>query len=164
MKIHTLEKIQFVALPRERVFSFFRDPLNLARITPPSLGFHILTPPPVPMHAGSIIDYTIRLAGFPVRWTTAIAEYDPPRRFVDVQLRGPYSFWHHTHEFEDAGEGTQMTDRVAYALPFGFIGGWIHTLAVKKQLAAIFEFRTAAVKKLLLEAGGGEDQNERKGT
>lgn len=147
MKIFLLEETQFIPRSRDVVFSFFQDPENLARITPPALGFLILTPGPIPMHAGSVIDYTIRISGLRLRWTTVISEYEPPAKFVDVQIRGPYSFWHHTHTFEEVPGGTRMTDQVRYALPFGPLGRLAQRLTVRKQIAAIFAHRRIAVER-----------------
>lgn len=156
MKIYLLEARQLIPGTRAAVFKFFQDPANLARITPPSLGFSILTPAPIPMHAGSVIDYTIQMAGLSLRWTTVIAEYDPPFKFADVQIRGPYSFWHHTHTFEEAPGGTMMTDSVRYALPFGPLGRLVNNLLVRKQVAGIFEYRKKAVDLLFSETPGSE--------
>lgn len=152
MKIHLLERKQHIGLPLEEVFDFFGRPENLSRITPLSLGFKILTPSPVKMQAGAVIDYTIRAAAIPLRWTTLISDYDPPRRFVDVQLRGPYSFWHHEHLFEAADGGTLVIDKVHYALPGGPLGDLVHVLFVKRQLEAIFDFRREQIMAALFRA------------
>ncbi|MCS6818271.1 MAG: SRPBCC family protein [Blastocatellia bacterium] len=142
MQIHRLFRQLWVRQPVETVFPFFERPENLAEITPPELGFELLTPSPVPMHMGALIDYRIRLLlGIPVRWTSYIAAYDPPRYFVDVQLRGPYSFWHHTHRFEPHQDGTLITDDVLYALPLGPIGDLAHRLWVERALRHIFDYR-----------------------
>jgi uncharacterized protein len=98
------------------------------------------------MNEGTLIDYTIRVAGINVRWATIIAHFDPPNRFVDVQLKGPYSFWHHTHEFFETDEGTVMTDTVKYAMPMGLIGRIVHRLFVQRQLEVIFNFRKERVE------------------
>jgi ligand-binding SRPBCC domain-containing protein len=141
MKVHILKQEQRIEAPLEQVFPFFSRPENLERLTPSSLGFQILTPSPIPMHVGAIIDYVVSVNGLPMRWTTAISEFDPPYRFVDVQLRGPYSFWHHTHTFEAEGGATLMRDEVRYALPAGPLGALAHGLLVRRQLNGIFEFR-----------------------
>ena len=153
MKIYTLHREQFVGRSLEEVFAFFSRPENLARITPASMGFEIITPPPIEMKAGALIDYTVRTWGVPVRWTTLIAEFVPPLRFVDVQLKGPYSFWHHTHRFEAVKGGTRITDEVRYALPLGPIGRLAHALMVKGQLDRIFRHRERAIEHLF---GAGE--------
>jgi ligand-binding SRPBCC domain-containing protein len=135
--------------PREEVFAFFERPENLQRLTPPSLGFRMLTPSVV-MREGALMDYTIRLLGVPVRWTTFIDSYDPPRAFSDVQLRGPYSYWHHTHRFESKDGGTLMTDEVRYLLPLEPVGR-IALPLVAWQLDRIFRFRSQAIRAVFPE-------------
>ena len=149
MKIYTLKRRQAIAQPRREVFKFFEKPENLEKITPGSVGFHILTPRPINMKAGTVLDYTIRVIGIPVRWTTLISDYDPPIQFRDVSLRGPYSFWHHTHTFEETEQGTVMTDEVRYALPFGPIGRLVHALFVRRQLNHIFDYRAEIIRDML---------------
>ncbi len=151
MKIHTLKRRQFLPRPLDEVFSFFKKPENLSLLTPSSLHFQILTPSPVPMNAGSVIDYIITVSGMEMHWTTVIAEYEPPYRFVDVQLRGPYAFWHHTHLFEAGDDGgVWMTDEVRYAMPYGWAGEFVHLLWVEKQLNRIFDFRAHIVAAFLV--------------
>lgn len=149
MKCYTLKRRQVIARPLQEVFSFFAQPENLAKITPDTVGFHMLTPLPIVMQSGIVLDYTIRVLGIPVRWTTLITAYDPPHRFCDVAIRGPYSFWHHTHTFEETDEGTLMTDEVRYALPFGIAGRIVHRLWVKRQLDHIFDFRARVIRQML---------------
>lgn len=142
MKIHLLERSQIVPVPLSEVFPFFAAPENLEAITPSTLGMRIITPGPLEMRAGAVFDYVVTMRGLPMRWTTLITQYDPPHSFVDLQLKGPYSFWHHTHRFEDLGNGqTRLIDEVRYALPLGPLGEMAHTLFVKRDLQAIFEFR-----------------------
>jgi ligand-binding SRPBCC domain-containing protein len=148
MAVHVLTREQLLPASPEEVFPFFGDALNLEAITPPWLGFRVVTPGPIEMAPGALIEYRLRLHGVPVRWRTTIAVWDPPRRFVDVQLSGPYRMWHHTHDFEPApapGGGTLMRDTVRYALPFGPLGELAQRLLVRRDLAAIFDFRRAAV-------------------
>jgi ligand-binding SRPBCC domain-containing protein len=146
MKLFILKRRQFVPSPLREVFAFFSKPENLAVLTPKNLGFDILTPSPVSMKEGTVIDYTIKIAGFPVRWTTLITSYEPPYRFVDLQLKGPYSYWHHTHTFTETNEGTFIDDEVRYGLPFGVFGLLAHALFVKRQLNAIFAQRGNVIK------------------
>ena len=145
MKVHTLSRTQRIPLPPEQVFSFFGDPGNLARITPSWLGFRILTPLPVEMKVGTLIDYSITWVILPILWRTLITTYRPPFSFVDEQLKGPYAYWHHAHEFRAVDGGTEMTDTVHYLLPGGILGHIAHTLVVRDQLAAIFDFRAKMI-------------------
>ncbi len=148
MKTYLLTRSQLVKKPLPEVFSFFEDPANLEQITPPQLGFHILTPQPIQMGKGLLIDYTVRVLGWPVRWSSLISEYEPLKKFVDVQVKGPYSFWHHTHRFQERPQGTLIEDEVRYSLPFGFLGRVAHGLFVGRQLNEIFEYR----KKVIAES------------
>ena len=145
MKIHTLERTQLIKRPIEEVFAFFERPENLAVITPPSLGFLILTPSPIRMQTGALIDYSVRILGVRMHWTTMISEYQPPFRFVDIQLKGPYTFWYHTHTFKEVEGGTEAGDLVRYVLPMGPLGTLMHNMVVKRQLAEIFDFRTRVI-------------------
>jgi len=152
MTIHTLTRRQFVPAPIADVFGFFSRPENLSKLTPPDLGFVILTPPPIAMEAGARIDYTIRFFGIGIRWTSLITAFEPGRSFVDEQLRGPYAFWRHSHRFEEAPGGTTVSDEVLYALPFGPVGALAHALVVGRRLASIFDYRGHAVGAIFPEA------------
>jgi ligand-binding SRPBCC domain-containing protein len=147
LSVHVLRREQRLPAAPEDVFPFFADAHNLEAITPPWLGFRVVTPRPIDMRPGALIEYRLRLHALPLRWRTRIAVWDPPRRFVDVQLSGPYLLWHHTHDFEPApdGSGTVMRDTVRYALPFGPLGALAHRLIVRRDLVAIFDFRREAV-------------------
>ena len=142
---YELERSLEVPRPRDEVFGFFARPENLAELTPSGLGFRILTPSPIPMARGTLIDYVISLHGLPMRWRTLISRYDPPHLFVDEQLRGPYDFWHHTHAFEETDAGTLIRDRVRYAMPLGPLGRLAHALAVRRQLRDIFDYRARVI-------------------
>ena len=144
-----LESVQFVARPLPEVFAFFSDARNLERITPGFLHFRILTPMPVEMRAGALIEYRIRLFGIPFRWRTLIEAWEPGARFTDVQLRGPYALWHHTHEFLAVPGGTLVVDRVRYAMPMGFLGEIGHALFVRRSLGRIFGHRRKVIGDLL---------------
>ena len=142
-----LSRVQSVARPLPEVFAFFSDPVNLARITPPWLGFRMLTPSQE-MRQGLLIDYRIRPMGIPQRWRSEITLWDPPHRFVDEQVRGPYRSWHHLHEFRVVDGGTEIRDTVRYALPLGPLGRLAHVLVVKPQLESIFAYRERIVGEL----------------
>jgi len=148
MPSHVLERTQFIPRPRGELFAFFADAHNLELITPPTLHFRILTPGPIELRAGARIDYRLSLLGVPFRWRTLIEACEPGRRFVDVQLEGPYRRWRHTHAFEDVPGGTLMHDRVEYQLPLGPLGAVAHALLVRRQLRAIFDHRRAVIAAL----------------
>ena len=150
MPIHTLELSETVHADLPTCWAFFSDPRNLARITPPELGFQVLSQLPPRMHPGLMIEYRVRpLFHIPVTWLTEITHVNEPHLFVDEQRAGPYRIWHHEHHFADAGGGkTSMRDKVTYALPFGPLGDLAHPFLVKPQLARIFQFRTEAVHKI----------------
>ena len=145
---YRIERIQRVPRPLAEVFAFFSDAHNLEAITPDFMGFQILTPTPIVMAAGTRIDYQIRLAGIPVWWRTAIDIFEPERRFVDRQVRGPYRRWHHRHEFVPLGPATLVIDVVDYELPLGPLGTLAHTLAVRATLERIFDHRRVVIARL----------------
>ena len=148
MADHIRESRVWIARPRDVVFAFFADPRNLERITPPGLAFAIVGPMPA-MTAGAVLDYRLRWLGLPVRWRTLIREWDPPARFVDVQVRGPYARWEHRHLFLPEAGGTWMEDRVTYRLPFGPLGRAVHAAVVRAQLDAIWRFRDRRIGELV---------------
>lgn len=145
--MHILEREQIIRRPRAEVFEFFADARNLERITPGFLNFRILTPTPIEMKAGALIDYRIRLFGVPVKWRTRIDVYVPGVKFVDTQLSGPYRTWIHTHEFKDhdGGKATRMLDRVEYEVPFGPLGSVARALFVRRTLERIFDHRADVI-------------------
>lgn len=147
-----LQREQTIPRPIDEVFAFFADAHNLEAITPPWLGFRILTPAPIAMREGMRILYRLRWHRLPLRWTTEIRRWDPPRLFVDVQQRGPYRLWEHTHEFEPVPGGTRMRDTVEYALPFGLLGRLAHAGWVRRDLQTIFDYRARRVAELLGES------------
>ena len=135
---------QWFPVPRATAFAFFGDAANLEAITPPWLQFEVLTPRPIEMHTGQLIDYKLRLHYFPVRWRTEISTWEPPVRFVDRQLQGPYRFWVHEHTFEEQEGGTLVRDRVEYQVPGGRL---IHALLVRRDLERIFAFRRQVLER-----------------
>jgi len=148
VKVHTLTREQHLGRPPAEVFPFFADAHNLEAITPPALRFRVMTPDPIAMGAGTLIQYRLRLRGLSLDWLTRIDVWEPGVSFVDTQLAGPYSLWHHTHSFEERSGGTLMRDVVRYALPLWPLGELARPL-VRRELAAIFDFRRDAVARLL---------------
>lgn len=143
--IHTLEREQVLDVAPAEAFEFFADAFNLEAITPPWLHFALDTPGPIDMRAGTLIRYRLRLHGLPIRWLTRIDAWDPGHRFEDVQVRGPYRLWHHSHTFVAHDRGTLMRDRVRYALPLGPLGQIAHAALVRRDLRRIFDYRAEAV-------------------
>lgn len=161
MARHMLERSQVLPIPLEQAWAFFSSPRNLERITPPEMGFVIHEPfDNRPTHAGQRITYTVRpLFGFPVSWVTRIEDVDPPHRFVDMQEKGPYKRWHHTHTFTVVENGVHVHDGVEYELPFGPLGELAHVLLVKRKLKAIFEFRRTALERIFPATGELSETN-----
>lgn len=153
MKRYRLVREQLLHGRLEEVFQFFSNAGNLEAITPPWLGFRILTPLPIEMREGTLLRYRLRLAGMPVSWRTRIARWEPPGRFVDVQEAGPYALWRHTHEFRARGDEVLMRDVVRYALPLGSIGSLVHALIVRWALGRIFDYRFAVLEKRFAREG-----------
>lgn len=142
---HELVFEQRVEQPIDEAFRFFSDPRNLEKITPPFLNFRITSLPEGDVQEGSHIEYRLRVHGVPVAWRTRIEEWHPPYRFVDVQEKGPYALWHHTHELESSGAGTVVRDRIRYRLPLGGIGDIVAGAWVAKDLREIFRYRRAQI-------------------
>jgi ligand-binding SRPBCC domain-containing protein len=127
------------------VFPFFADARNLERLTPDWLSFDVLTPEPIPMAVGTTIDYRLSWHGIPLRWTSEIAAWDPPFRFVDRQLRGPYRLWHHEHRFEESDGGTTVIDEVEYAV---WGGALANRFGVARDIARIFAYRGETLNRI----------------
>jgi len=152
MAEHILNFSMTLPLPRDEVFAFHADAANLGRITPPELDFTILTPLPISMHKGTLIEYRLQLFSVPFHWITEIREWNPPDGFVDAQKKGPYREWVHRHIFRDSPDGgTIIDDEVRYRLPLLPVGEAAFPL-VAKELERIFTFRQAAIRKLLVPA------------
>lgn len=153
MRVHALSRTHELEGTPDDVFPFFADAFNLESITPPLLDFSLLTPAPIDLGPGTVIQYAMRLHGVPVNWVSAIQNWDPPHGFVDTQIRGPFRFWHHTHRFSTLpGNRTLMTDEVRYALPFQPLGELALPL-VRRDLRMIFDYRAQVIADRLREAG-----------
>jgi len=148
MKVYTLKSKQKINKSLKEVFDFFKSPENLSKLTPSKLNFKILMPTPIKMKNGQLIDYTINILGSRVHWRTMITSYSEPYEFIDQQLIGPYTMWHHKHTFEDKGDYVDMNDEVNYVMPFGVFGKIAHYLYVKKELEDIFLYRTKIIDKI----------------
>ena len=148
MADHLWESRLWVARPRPEVFAFFADPSNLSRLTPRALGVELLAASGA-MAAGAVLDYRLRWLGIPIRWRAYVREYDPPFRFLDVQVRGPYARWEHRHRFLEEDGGTLVEDRIVYRLPLGAAGRALHALVVRRQLDAAWAYRCRRIGELL---------------
>lgn len=149
MSSHRLQREQVLGRPLHEVFAFFAGARNLERLTPPWLSFQVLTPEPITMRVGMLIDYRLRIHGIPLHWTTRIDEWEPEGAFVDRQIAGPYRLWHHRHSFRAQGDTTVVSDTVDYALPFGILGETAHRLFVRRDLERIFAHRQDAAEREL---------------
>ena len=151
-KQYYLEKHQFISKSKDEVFAFFKTPENLEQITPKNLNFRIITPSPILMEEGTLIEYQIKLFGIPLYWRTLIKEYNPPDNFRDLQLNGPYDTWDHTHIFKECKNGVMMVDRIKYSIPFGIIGRLAHFIWVKAELRRIFNHRYKVIEQIFEES------------
>ena len=147
-KGYRLNAVQWFDLPLEQVFSFFSDAMELERITPEFLQFKVLTPGPIDIQQGTLIDYRLKLHGIPIKWRTEICVWEAPFRFVDQQLNGPYKRWYHEHTFEEIDGKTKVCDNVHY-IPRG--GSLIHKFLVKPDLEKIFRFRQDRLREIFNE-------------
>lgn len=148
MAEHILERKQIIERPRTEVFEFFADAGNLERITPPELNFQIITPQPIDIKKGALIDYKLKLRGIPITWKTEITQWNPPHDFIDSALKSPYKQWIHLHTFEEGANGeTIMRDIVRYRLPLEPLGDIAH-FYVKKELAYIFDYRYKIIEEI----------------
>lgn len=162
MKIYFLERKQMIPRSRSETFAFFSDAFNLERITPPFLRFRIVTPAPINMEAGAVIEYRLSLFGAPIYWRTVIESWDPEESFVDSQTKGPYALWRHTHSFEEQGpRQALMRDRVEYSIPYGALGRIAHSLFIKRWLKKIFDYRAAMIARLMKAEDKEEERVER---
>ncbi len=147
----TLVREQRVPLPRAEVFRFFSDPRNLEALTPPWLRFQVVGTSTPAIGEGTLIDYRLRIRGIPVRWRSRIRAWDPPRRFVDEQVRGPYRLWVHEHAFEAVGDETLVRDSVRYDVLGGKL---IERFFVRPDLERVFDYRQRRLGELIATATG----------
>jgi ligand-binding SRPBCC domain-containing protein len=150
---YILRREQWISSPIDEVFAFFADARNLEKITPPWLGFRILSMSTNTIGAGTEIRYRLRVHGLPFHWRTEICEWNPPYGFVDEQAEGPYKQWRHTHCFEQHGNKTKMIDEVQYSLPFGILGRIVHALKVRADVNRIFDYRRLRIDELFGQPG-----------
>lgn len=143
-----MRREQLLSRPITDVFAFFSDAYNLERLTPTFLRFEVVTPRPIEMRAGTLIDYKLKLFGVPMNWRTEIESFELNTSFVDRQIKGPYALWHHTHRFSSEGEATRMVDEVRYALPLWPIGELAHPLLVRRTVERIFDYRASAMSEI----------------
>jgi len=153
-KTYHLHREQIIRRPLDEVFAFFSDAGNLQEITPAFLNFSFVTPLPIDMKPGAVIDYRLSLFKFPINWRTIIKAVDPPRSFIDTQARGPYKLWHHTHTFrevtlDDGTTAVEMHDDVDYQITLGPLGWFAHWLFVRRMLDKIFNYRHQRIEELL---------------
>jgi ligand-binding SRPBCC domain-containing protein len=149
VKVHTLQREQYLERPVSEVFAFFSAAQNLERLTPSWLRFEVVGPGPPEMRDGTVIEYRLRIHGVPLRWTSRIESWEQNARFVDRQIKGPYALWHHTHDFDAIGNGTLVRDTVRYSVGFGAIGEAVHAIQVQRDLDNIFDYRRSAVLEAL---------------
>lgn len=149
-KVYTLKTIQKIPISLAEAWDYFSSPANLQKITPPEMGFKIISNHHAnKMYAGQIIEYTVNpVLGIPIYWMTEITHVEDQEYFVDEQRFGPYDLWHHQHHFKEIDDGVEMTDIVHYKLPFWFLGDLANSLFVKKQLKDIFDYRYGKVEEL----------------
>ena len=142
MKEFHLERHVVVKRSLAEVFEFFSNPANLQQLTPPWIQFNIVGSSTDDVQVGTLIDYKLKVRGLPLRWRSIISEWDPPRSFVDEQVRGPYRMWHHTHTFEETADGVRVGDIVRYAVPGGpLFEGLVERIAVGPDVRKIFDYR-----------------------
>jgi hypothetical protein len=144
MHIHQFRSEIWLARPIKEVFAFFSNAANLDSITPPWLSFRTVARQPIEMHAGTVIDYRLRVRGFPVQWRSEITEWEPPYHFVDEQIRGPYRLWIHAHRFQTRNGGTLVCDDVRYAVPFDWL---LHKFIVRPDVERIFAYRADCLRR-----------------
>ncbi len=148
MRNKELKTVTIINRPLSEVFDYFSKAENLNSLTPPELNFSILTPLPIEMYSGRLIDYKIELMGISFKWKTEITEWVPNQKFVDQQLKGPYKIWHHQHIFKDLGDKTEMTDIITYQSIGWIFAPFIHWLFVDQKVKEIFAYREKVLNEI----------------
>ena len=144
MKLYSLERFQSLPIPLDKAWDFLSSPKNLSKISPPYMGFKIVSylNGNKKIYHGQVITYKVKpIAGIPLRWVSEISQYKEPNFFVDEQKSGPFKFWKHEHYLKEIPGGTEMRDMLQYAMPFGILGSVANSLIVRKQLEEIFDYR-----------------------
>jgi ligand-binding SRPBCC domain-containing protein len=152
---YVLRSDQLVPRPLDEVFEFFSRAENLQELTPAWMHFKILSIEPRPVQRGTLIQYSLRWRLIPIRWTTEIVEWEPPHRFVDIQLKGPYKLWRHEHRFVAEGNSARILDEVQFQLPFGVLGRIAYAVKVKRDVESIFAYRKQAVERRFANPANG---------
>jgi ligand-binding SRPBCC domain-containing protein len=145
---HIIEQHLVIGRPRPAVFAFFADPRHVNHLTPPWLRVRLLRGE-ARRQAGAVLDYRVQCFGIPLAMRGFVREFDPPFRFLEVQVRGPFARWEHRHRFLDTGETTLMEDRLVYRLPFGLVGRAVHLLVAQQMMAAAWAYRTRRIGELV---------------
>lgn len=149
MKIYTLHQTQKLPISLETAWEFLCNPANLSKLTPPEMNMKIISGADRPMYAGQVLQYSVTpLAGFKTKWVSEITQYKDKNYFVDLQLYGPYAFWHHKHFVKEIEGGVEMEDIIDYKVPFGILGQLVHPILVKPKLNDIFNYRTRKLEEL----------------
>ena len=152
-KTYELDDDLWLPQPRAEIFDFFSDAANLTRITPAFLQFEILSPQPIEMRVGALIEYRLKVRGVPIRWHSRITVWDPPHCFVDEQVRGPYRLWRHEHIFVPEAGGTRISDRVEFLSKGGPLAPLLHRLLVNRDVRFIFTHRRKTLKRMFHHDG-----------
>lgn len=152
MKIYTLHQTQKLPISLETAWDFLCNPANLSKLTPPEMNMTIISGADRAMYAGQVLQYSVTpIAGFKTKWVSEITQYEDKKYFVDLQLYGPYAFWHHKHFVNEIDGGVEMEDIIDYKVPFGILGRLVHPILVKPKLDAIFNFRTQKLEEIFGE-------------
>jgi ligand-binding SRPBCC domain-containing protein len=149
MKIYTLHKSQKLPISLDTAWEFLCNPANLSKLTPSEMNMKIISGADRPMYAGQVLQYTVTpVAGIKTKWVSEITQFEDKKYFVDVQLYGPYAFWHHKHFIHEIDGGVEMEDVIDYKVPLGLLGQLVHPILVKPKLEEIFNYRKTQLEAL----------------